>query len=113
MLKDTPPSTLAIFFVSIALISPIIEEVAFRGMLQNALKKRISTTFSILITSCLFSFLHLSIHAGISNLPLFFSLFTFSCLLGFLYERQRSLFAPIGLHIMFNSINLVSILFFK
>lgn len=112
-LEDTTKPTLVLFLISIALISPIIEEIAFRGMLQNGLKQKLSTPLAVIITSTVFSLLHLSISAGLANLPLFASLFTLSCMLGYLYERQHSLIAPMALHILFNSINLVGILFFK
>lgn len=112
-LEGMPISTLLVFILSIAFFSPVIEEIAFRGILQNTLKKFCPTFIAVIITSALFSLLHLSIRAGLSEAPLFFSLFSLSCVLGFLYERQRSLAAPMGLHILFNSINLVSILFFK
>jgi uncharacterized protein len=105
-------STLKIFaLLSIVLIAPIIEEFLFRGTLQSYLKKNLGTKAAILLTAAAFSVFHFSHEQGLGNLSLIPSLFTFGCFLGFLYEKQGSLLAPIGLHMSFNLLNSLRIIF--
>ncbi|MBI3211827.1 MAG: CPBP family intramembrane metalloprotease [Simkania negevensis] len=52
---------------------------------------------------------HLSSSQGVGNI----SLFIFALYLGFLYEKQCSLFASIALHMTFNSISVIRILFYN
>lgn len=101
------PLLLAALFPALALLVPITEEFFFRGLLQSWLKGKMRVSFAISLASLLFSSFHLSPKLGLSNIPLFASLFLLSCLLGILYEKQRSLFAPIALHGTFNALSLL------
>lgn len=106
----TEPSVLIIAFLLIVFIAPAIEEFLFRGVLQNYFKRHVGSKAAILLSALCFAAFHFapSQHAG--NIPLLLSLFTFACFLGFLYEKQCSLFAPIGLHMAFNTISALRIL---
>lgn len=104
------PVTFLIALFSIVIFAPIIEEFLFRGLLQTWLKAKLGRKAAILIASLSFSLFHLSDSQGIGNISLFISLFTLSCYLGFIYEKERSLFASIGLHMAFNAISTVRIL---
>jgi uncharacterized protein len=64
---------------------------------------------SILLASLIFAFFHFSYSQGIDNIEVITSLFVFSCFLGFVYERQQSLWASVGLHALFNAISVVLI----
>lgn len=101
-------------FVSLAflliLIVPVIEEILFRGFLQNWLKQKLGRGLAIFIASLIFAMFHFSISQGITNIELLAALFVLSCFLGFVYERQQSLWAPIGLHATFNAISIGAIL---
>lgn len=91
-------------------IVPVLEELLFRGLLQGWLKNRFSVYKAIAITSIVFSFFHFSPLQGLSNIELLISLFTLSCFLGYLRERQDSLWASIALHSFFNGVS-VAIIF--
>jgi membrane protease YdiL (CAAX protease family) len=91
---------------TIVVIVPIIEEFMFRGLLQNWLVNKLGRLKGIGLTSLIFSLFHFSSAQGVSNFELIASLFVLSCFLGFIYERQRSLWAPIGLHATFNMISI-------
>lgn len=88
--------------LAIALFVPIAEEILFRGLLQSTLSKYFPISFSIPATSLFFALMHYSDAQGYSNIQIVGSLFVLSIFLGFLYERQKTLFAPIALHITFN-----------
>ena len=101
-----------ILFIAMApaviILVPITEEFLFRGLLQSWLKQKLrSPLCSILFSSGIFVFFHYSSQLGLSNIPLLSSLFVLSCMLGYLYERQHSLWAPIGLHCFFNFMSLL------
>jgi uncharacterized protein len=101
------------FYLLVACVSflvPIIEELLFRGFLQSWLKNFLGTMGAILLTSTIFACFHFSFSQGIDNLELLLSLFVLSCFLGFLYERQGSIWAPVGLHVTFNSISIIMLL---
>jgi len=99
---------IALFVVVIA--APILEELLFRGFLLNFLKRYLGRMAAILLTSIGFSFFHFSLSQKLGNIPLVASLFTLALFLGFIYERQRSLFAPIALHMIFNIVSVFRIL---
>jgi len=102
--------TVMISILMIILAAPCIEEFIFRGSLQNWLRRHLGSKAAIVITSIVFAMMHYAPSQSKSNFPLIVSLFTFSLYLGFLYEKTRSLLAPIVLHMTFNTISVIRIL---
>lgn len=93
--------------LTVVTLVPLMEEFLFRGLLQSWFKRTFHhTSLAIILSSLIFSLFHYSYAQGLSNIELLSSLFMLSCVLGFLYERQHSLWAPIGLHAFFNFISL-------
>jgi membrane protease YdiL (CAAX protease family) len=111
-INSTSLFPLLIVLFMIILSAPIIEEFLFRGCVQNFLRRKIGVKSSIVITSIFFSGMHFSFSQSFSNIPLLISLFVFSIYLGFVYEKTRSLLSSITLHMTFNTISVVRILFF-
>jgi uncharacterized protein len=99
--------------ISVVVFAPFVEEILFRGFLQSYLRRYFGVFPAIAIASILFAFLHYSAQQKLGNIPLLGSLFVFSCFLGFIYERQRSLFAPIFLHAIFNTLSVASLYFIE
>jgi uncharacterized protein len=98
-----------LFWVTVLMISclvPIIEEVLFRGFLLNWMKKMVGLPKAIILSALTFALFHFSFSQGWDNITLLTSLFLLGCFLGFVYERQQSLWASIGLHGMFNAISI-------
>ncbi len=108
---ESPPM-LAVAIFTILLAAPVIEEFLFRGCLQNYFKRYMPTRQAIALSALCFSLFHLSPSQGIGNISLVATLFCFALFLGFIYERQASLFASIGLHMTFNAVSTFRILFF-
>ena len=104
------PSQLIPALIMIALAAPIIEELLFRGCLQSYLKRYMKKSLAIVFSSICFSAFHFSFSQGIGNISLLFSLFVFALFLGFIYERQGSLFASISLHMTLNIVSVARIL---
>lgn len=110
-LKSTMEST-PLFWATtflIIFIVPIAEETLFRGFLQRWLVQKLGRWWGIGIAAALFSAFHFSTTQGIDNIELLLSLFTLACFLGFIYERQGTLWAPISLHSVFNAISVLMI----
>lgn len=98
--------------LAVVILAPLIEEILFRRLLQSYLKSKLGTKAAILLTSGTFAGFHFSTNQGFGNISLSISLFILGIYLGFLYERQRSLFASLGLHVTFNAVSAFRILFF-
>lgn len=98
--------------ISVILLAPLIEEFLFRGVLQTYLKKHLGVKAAILLSALAFAIFHFYRDQGIGNISLILSLFFLGGFLGFIYERQSSLWASIGLHMTFNTISALRILLF-
>lgn len=97
--------------LAIVIVVPFTEEFLFRGLLQSWIKRKFHrASVAIILSSLVFSLFHYSSHHGVTNIELLSSLFLLSCMLGYIYERQRSLWAPIGLHSFFNLMSLLMLL---
>ncbi|MDE3045576.1 MAG: CPBP family intramembrane metalloprotease [Verrucomicrobiota bacterium] len=107
------PLYLFLAAISVVIFAPIVEEFLFRGLLQSFIRKHLGPQNAVLITSLCFSFFHFSGQQGIANIPIIGSLFVFALFLGFLYEKQGSLFASISLHALFNAISMINLYFFQ
>jgi hypothetical protein len=114
-LKSTydKPFSFLLATITIVILAPFIEEVLFRGFFQNFLKKYLNVKTSIILTSLIFSIFHFSFYQKFSNISILSSIFILGSLLGFIYEKQKSLIAPITLHLTFNSFSILSLLIFK
>lgn len=113
-LKDNleSPIQMIVALISVVIIAPIVEEILFRGTLQQYLKKFFSIRASIILTALTFACFHFSPAQDLGNFSLIPSLFVFACFLGYTYERQGSIYASIGLHVGFNLVSSLQILFF-
>jgi hypothetical protein len=105
------PAMAVLALISIVIIAPVVEEFLFRGALQTYLKRRLPPKTAIMVASACFGLFHFSPEQGFGNISLILSLFVFGSFLGYVYEKQGSLYASIGLHLAFNFISSVRILF--
>lgn len=83
--------------IFIAILPPIFEELAFRGVLFNYLSKITSIQYTIIATSFLFALIHFSFIAMIWIFP-------FGLFLGYLRNKYNSLWLPMLVHFMHNFI---------
>ncbi len=94
------------FVITLALVivaAPIVEEVMYRGILQETLRLLgLSRWLAILATSALFAAMHLTIVEPYAIVPLF----VLSVGLGWAYEKSGRLTAPVTMHLLFNVANL-------
>ena len=97
--------------IAIIFCAPVVEELFFRGFLQSYLRRHLPARTAILTTAFIFSSFHFAPSQGLSNIPIICALFVLASFLGFLYEKQRSLRAPILLHVFFNTFNAIQLYF--
>ncbi|MCM1989352.1 CPBP family intramembrane glutamic endopeptidase [Oceanirhabdus seepicola] len=82
--------------ISACLIAPIVEELLFRGVFLEYLRKKSSCITAVLISSLFFGLTHFNLHQGVGA---FFS----GLFLGFIYLKTNSLLPCIFLHMAHNS----------
>lgn len=99
-----------IVIAMVVIAAPVTEEVVYRGLLQDALRRAgIKPWAAIIIVSVIFAIMHLAAAPEPSAIPgLLASLFILSLGFGWAYEKTGRLFAPIVMHMLFNAGNLVA-----
>ncbi len=88
--------------VSAIIIAPIGEELLFRGFLYPSLKPFLGKGGAIALSATLFGVFHMSL----LQTPI---LIVFGVILALAYERARSLWLPILLHAIFNTVSILTI----
>lgn len=94
-------------------VYPVCEEIIFRGTIQAELQKRLKITrkgfFHISLANLVTSLLFALIHALYFQTPLAAIVFFPSLVFGYMYEKEKHLFAPIFIHGTYNLIGLFGI----
>ena len=85
-------------FAIAAIAAPITEELLFRGCLYGFLRQTTGRAVALVISSVVFAL----IHAHPATMP---ALAVFAVALALLYEFTGSLWAPIAVHSLFNTLN--------
>jgi membrane protease YdiL (CAAX protease family) len=98
--------------LSITVLAPLVEETLFRGFLQTFIRQHLGSKNAIVITAVCFSLFHYSAGQGLGNISIICSLFILALFLGYLYEKQGSLFASMVLHSTFNTISVLNLYLF-
>jgi len=105
--KENPP-LLTLLLFAVVVVVPFIEELLFRGFLQTFLRRFLNRFWAIALSSVIFACVHFS--PGQNNVEIITSLLILAGFLGFIYERERKLWAPIALHATFNAVSSVIVL---
>jgi membrane protease YdiL (CAAX protease family) len=91
-----------LFFVTIAIMAPLFEEIFFRGFLFNCFRVRFGTAGAIALSAFLFAAVHF-------DFSVFFGLFAIGVMLSFVYYRTQTLLVPVILHSLWNASTLITI----
>ena len=83
----------------VCLLGPITEELVYRGVLMNTFLKDSPWYGDVLLSACIFGYVHVS--SGLTPLA-FFTYASGGTILALLYRKTHSLYYPILLHIMIN-----------
>ncbi len=96
----------ALALLQVVIISPVLEEIVFRGGLQGWLLKRDAmrrTRFGISLANALVSLVFAAMHL-LHQPPLWAALvFVPSLVFGWAWERHQTLLSPIALHMAYNA----------
>lgn len=104
---------LALTFISLVILPPIIEEIVFRGFLFGGLRKAFSPVVAALITSVIFALPHsLQSTDGSTLWNAAIDTFALSLVLCYLRVKTGALWAGIGLHAIKNLIAFLAIFVF-
>ncbi len=90
---------LIILLIASSIIGPIYEEIIFRYIFYNKLKKFNSPKISILITTLVFALIH------IYPIKILYA-FILGLILNITYEKNKNILSPILIHISANTISL-------
>jgi membrane protease YdiL (CAAX protease family) len=94
-------------FITVCILAPIIEEILFRGiLLRGLLQNGTSPILAIFLSSFLFGLAHL-------NPWQFLGAGLLGAIFGFVYYRTKSLWLPIFLHALNNTISFVMMMKFQ
>ena len=86
--------------ISAVIAAPVLEELFFRGMIYQRLRGYCNAVPAILISSAFFGLFH-------GNLVQFVYAFLIGCMLAFVYEKLKTIWAPVVFHV---GANLLSVL---
>lgn len=87
-------------FIGLGIVIPVMEELMYRGMLLRRMRETLPMGMALVFTAVFFGISH-------GNLVQFLFAASLGALLGYFYEKVRSVHVPILLHVV---INLTSIL---
>ena len=84
-----------IMIITVTLISPIAEEIIFRGLTQKYAEKAIGALPAVFFQAALFGVYHMNLVQGIAAV-------LFGIIFGILAKKSRSLVPSVILHAVFN-----------
>ena len=100
LMPSTPLPVAVIALILCITLTPLAEEIMYRGVLVSVLRLRHNTGYAILLSSVFFSLLHL-------NLTLLPSLGFVGAAFALAYLKSRSLLTSMAMHAAFNGTNLL------
>lgn len=100
--KGSTPTKVVMLIMAV-IVAPITEECCFRGFVYTILRRYCGTLLAALSSALLFGAIH-------TSLAQFLPLFMFGLVQCFLYEKFRTLWVPIILHMLFNGASSLLIL---
>lgn len=103
--KGSVPAQI-IMLVMAVIIAPVTEECCFRGFVYNILKQKSSPVWAAVGSAFLFSAVH-------TSLAHFVPLAIFGLVQCYMYEKARTLWVPVILHMLFNALNCLFILLYS
>lgn len=89
-----------ITFITVGILGPIMEEIVFRGFILKELRKIMPTAGAIIVQAFLFGLIHLNILQSSYA-------FVIGLVLGIAFVATKSLYAPILIHLSFNTFNVI------
>lgn len=92
--------SVAMEIVSAVILAPVLEELMFRGLIYKRLRGYCGAVWAILISAAFFGVFH-------GNLVQFVYAFVIGCMLAFVYEKYKTIAAPIAFHMGANFLSVL------
>lgn len=104
LIQDFPQFSVRLaILISGAVITPIFEEITFRGLIQSTVRSYIIKPLpAIFVSSLIFTLAHPQAHWP--------AIFVLGMLMGYAYEKSGSLFRPIFIHAIFNGVTILVVM---
>lgn len=100
-LRDAPnDARWYLLLVPMFTIGPIAEELLFRGLLYNALRRRMAPLIAVVLQALVFALVHY--HMPETNVIYMFTIFFSGVVLAGVYEWRKTIWSPIALHVLMN-----------
>ena len=106
----TGPTAFLMYFFYPVIAGPIFEEMIYRGLVMTALEKGKEWGLDVLGSAILFGILHISSHGWV--LTDFFVYMGSGLIMALFFRVTKSIYWPIGLHIVYNGIGQILPLLF-
>ena len=92
-----------VLFLIVVVGAPVVEEIVYRGLLQQGLDRSLNPSVALIVTAAVFAAIHLQ--------PIEFpGLFAFALVLGWTYRKTQRLGLPIITHMAFNASGLFAVM---
>jgi len=102
--KFSQPSVRTAILINGAIVTPLFEEILFRGLFQTVLRSYVIRPWpAIFISSGIFAIAH----ANGTHWP---ALFVLGIAMGYAYEKSGSLLRPMIIHSLFNGITILAVM---
>ncbi|MED0736238.1 CPBP family intramembrane glutamic endopeptidase [Aneurinibacillus thermoaerophilus] len=92
-----------LLYIVVAILVPITEEIIFRGLIYKYLCRKYGFGIATIGSALIFTMAHFFVPM------LWAALFIMGCCLAYLFKTYQSIFAPLSLHILTNSINIIAL----
>ncbi len=104
------PTSAPLFIASAVVVAPLAEELFFRGMLLQAIRRRTGLATAAAVSALAFALAHAQQPTAAGNLVVVVVIFPLGLLLAWLFARRGSLLAPVVAHATYNLVQVVVLL---
>jgi membrane protease YdiL (CAAX protease family) len=108
-LQHAGGAKLLVLVLVAGLVAPLCEELLFRGLLQRALRRRLTPALAIAAASAVFALAHPLLDWSLGTLSIVPALFALAVVSGIAAERSGDLSLSILLHIGFNLVTVIGV----
>jgi membrane protease YdiL (CAAX protease family) len=101
-LDNAGGAKLAVFAVVAVVIAPVCEELLFRGLLLQSLRRRMSPEWAVIVQALVFALAHPMLSPTVGDVAVVPALYLLGAISGVIAARRGDLSASIMLHVGFN-----------
>jgi len=107
--SEMPIGAIVALGIAMVIAAPLLEELAFRGLLQRSLTERFGVWWAVVIQAAIFGCYHIAPEFGTANIPYVTALAVTGFIFGLAAMRWKRLGPGIVAHFIFNVFGLIAI----